>query len=729
MNTGFADIRFIDGTTEQELPYWIESSTAGSLATVWLKTGPTNTIYLYYGNSTATSSSNIISTFGSGIVGYWPFNETAGTVSGTTTDRSGFGNNATLSGFVSPAGVVSAGKYGNGLSVDGVNDFAKVTDTTGSVFDITDGITIETWYQYQKSPDWARIVSKSTTDGGQPWEMYGIWLDSTADVNPLNPQQRVYFGIGSVDSPPVTTTAPYYQTGAGPQLTPGQWYHIAGKYNSATGTMTIFVNGVEYGANTYPAKPKIIVNNGYLYIGGRGEGTANWNPGKGVVDEVRIYSRAFTAQEVASHYAAAQITAAFGSVESPACYSGSGTTWSSTYGVSPTILTPTPAAPGKPTLTRISEVEVKVDWTDTNADEIGFRVYRCNSGGTGCVPVGGDRPLTPLSYNDTTATPNAVNTYKVAAFKTATVPWEVPSVPSDPITMSIDRPIALSCTAVNTTRIDCSWTDKTASETGFKIYRCEGSACTPAAPAVGTPGPGTGVGTTITFPDTSVCTNKTYRYWITAYGTGWESSPSDIYTRATPAPVVPSGLTVTPIIATQMDLGWQDASTDLTGFIVKRCQGDGCTDYSERDRTSNKYYPDTTVSASTTYCYRIEPYKTATCSSGWDAFASSPVCKMSLPGAPAITSATADHPFKITLNWTDNSSDEDGFNIEAMAGSEWVQVGRVGPGVRTFLARRGIGAKKTYTYRIKATRGSDKSYSAPFSVTTPPYVTGEDTCE
>lgn len=65
----FGDVRFTtsDGTTL--LPYWLETntSTSGSLATFWVKVaadlGSNQTIYIYYGNSAATTTSNGTNTF------------------------------------------------------------------------------------------------------------------------------------------------------------------------------------------------------------------------------------------------------------------------------------------------------------------------------------------------------------------------------------------------------------------------------------------------------------------------------------------------------------------------------------------------------------------------------------------------------------------------------------------------------------------------------------------
>ena len=71
MNLDFSDIRFRDANGV-DLPYWIESYTAGSSATVWVKVtsipNGTSTIYMYYGNPHATSASSIAATMEHGIL-------------------------------------------------------------------------------------------------------------------------------------------------------------------------------------------------------------------------------------------------------------------------------------------------------------------------------------------------------------------------------------------------------------------------------------------------------------------------------------------------------------------------------------------------------------------------------------------------------------------------------------------------------------------------------------
>ena len=68
MNSDFSDMRFTDSSGTSSIPYWIESSTASVSATVWvnvpsLPASGNATIYMYYGNASATSSASGSSVF------------------------------------------------------------------------------------------------------------------------------------------------------------------------------------------------------------------------------------------------------------------------------------------------------------------------------------------------------------------------------------------------------------------------------------------------------------------------------------------------------------------------------------------------------------------------------------------------------------------------------------------------------------------------------------------
>jgi len=68
MNDDFSDLRLTDSDGQTSIPYWIESYVASDSATVWvnvpsISASSTKTIYMYYGNPSASSESNPDNTF------------------------------------------------------------------------------------------------------------------------------------------------------------------------------------------------------------------------------------------------------------------------------------------------------------------------------------------------------------------------------------------------------------------------------------------------------------------------------------------------------------------------------------------------------------------------------------------------------------------------------------------------------------------------------------------
>ncbi|NVN98889.1 MAG: DUF2341 domain-containing protein [Geobacteraceae bacterium] len=628
MKADFSDIRFWDRTAGVELPYWIASSTATS-ATVWFKSGANSAIDIYFGNASATSASSKESVIGSGLVGYWPFEETSGTITGTTADKSGSSLNGTLSGFTTGNGIVTGGINGNALKLNGA-PYINIADTTGSPLDITDQISIELWYKYEKSADWARIISKSTSDGNIPYEMYAIWLDATADATPTNPQQRVYFGFGSQDSPPANGSAPYYQTLTGPQLTPGQWYHLVARYDSTTGKESLFVNGVEYGLNTLAAKPKIITNNVPLYLGGRGTGYSNFNPLKGTIDEVRLYSRALTATEIASRYAATLPAASLGSKIAI------GATGTSVVG---NVITPSPANlllnsdfesgtsywNGYPNMSGIGaysspvfsgQYSMRIFTTLTaNSSKLFYQSLTNLAPGTNYLLKGYMNLALPLDANHAAfcyLTSWGVNWSSPSIWISGTdsrnnsgwVPFSVPitiplnnpggaitignvecgisrgaagstatnTVYFDAVQLVADQPTVLAATRASESEVKLSWNDPFTDETGMTIYRCQGSSC-----SFGTIPYKQLAASVQSYVDTGLIPGETYKYKVTAYKTAtcpWESNPSNTVSIAT-IQTAPT-LSATTLTATSVQLTWTDTANGETGYNIERCVGSSC---------------------------------------------------------------------------------------------------------------------------------------------------------
>lgn len=127
------------------------------------------------------------------------------------------------------------------------------------------------------------------------------------------------------------------------------------------------------------------------------------------------------------------------------------------------------------------------------------------------------------------------------------------------------------------------------------------------------------------------------------------------------APVAPIGLAATAVSGTQINLAWQDQSANETGFAVLRKAGVGGTYATVATLNPNTTsYSDSGLSPDTKYYYRVQALNFAANSAlSNESFATTPVPPLTPTGATAsyITQNS------LVLNWTDNSTNEDGYRI------------------------------------------------------------------
>jgi chitodextrinase len=203
---------------------------------------------------------------------------------------------------------------------------------------------------------------------------------------------------------------------------------------------------------------------------------------------------------------------------------------------------------------------------------------------------------------------------EVRVYNLALTPTEIQNDMVTPISQAVDTqpptaPSNLTGTANGPNQVNLSWTASTdnVGVTGYLLQRCLGSTCTSFSQIAAPTG--------TTYSDTSVAASTSYSYRVQATdAAGNLSAFSDVATVTTPAvpdttpPSTPTNLAATPISATQVNLSWT-ASTDnvgVTGYLLQRCLGSGCTTFSQIAAPSGTTYSDTSVAASTSYSYRVQ---------------------------------------------------------------------------------------------------------------------------
>ena len=124
----------------------------------------------------------------------------------------------------------------------------------------------------------------------------------------------------------------------------------------------------------------------------------------------------------------------------------------------------------------------------------------------------------------------------------------------------------------------------------------------------------------------------------------------------TQAPTAPSGLTATATSSTQIGLSWT-ASTDnvgVTGYLIERCQGSGCTTFTQIGTSVSTTFTDTGLTPSTTYSYRARATDAAGNLSTYSNVASTATqaADTQAPTAPTNLTATASTGSQINVSWT-----------------------------------------------------------------------------
>jgi hypothetical protein len=198
-----------------------------------------------------------------GLVAAYGFNETSGS---TVTDASSSNNTGIFDGGVARA---SNGKFGGALSFDGSG---RVTIPNDASLALTNGVTLEAWVNPSAvNSVWRDVVYKGNDN---------YYLMATSSRSP-----RPAAGVTRA-----STYSPVEAFGTS-TLPSNTWTHLAMTYDGTA--VRLYVNGTQ--VSSTPASGALLTSTQPLTIGGDpiyGQGF------EGLIDEVRVYDRALSANEI-----------------------------------------------------------------------------------------------------------------------------------------------------------------------------------------------------------------------------------------------------------------------------------------------------------------------------------------------------------------------------------------------------------------------------------------------
>ncbi|MBI4698972.1 MAG: fibronectin type III domain-containing protein [Nitrospirae bacterium] len=163
-------------------------------------------------------------------------------------------------------------------------------------------------------------------------------------------------------------------------------------------------------------------------------------------------------------------------------------------------------APSNLTVTATYQSQINLSWKDNSTDEIDFRIYGKIDGDDAYERIG------KVGANVTTYPHKSLQEYTTYYYRVRAYNGLVSSPYSNTVsaTTRLNKPTALTATAVSASRINLSWTDNSSKEAGFEIQGKRGSTGTYSA--IATVGPNVN-----SYANTGLVSKATYYYRVRAF--------------------------------------------------------------------------------------------------------------------------------------------------------------------------------------------------------------------
>lgn len=188
-------------------------------------------------------------------------------------------------------------------------------------------------------------------------------------------------------------------------------------------------------------------------------------------------------------------------------------------------------------------------------------------------------------------------------------------------------------------------------------------------------------------------------------------------------PAAPANLAAAAVSSTQINLSWTDSDATETGFKIERCTGVGCSDYSQIATVAAGVtsYSNTSLTASTSYSYRVLAYNTAGNSEYSNTASAVTQAPPSVPAGPTGLTARTVSRTQINLTWSDNAGNETGYYVERCRGTtctNFTRIATLGANATSYSST-GLSRNTAYRYRVAAYNAAGMStYSNIASATT-----------
>ncbi|MCS7213950.1 MAG: PQQ-binding-like beta-propeller repeat protein [Candidatus Calescibacterium sp.] len=313
-----------------------------------------------------------------------------------------------------------------------------------------------------------------------------------------------------------------------------------------------------------------------------------------------------------------------------------------------------------------TSTRIQIKWTDTFSSENGFEIWKQQVGlDTNFVL------LDTLAQNVTQyahqSLPEATTVfYRVRAFAGSDFSNYTTTVSA---TTFPREPTGLSAQTLSANSITLTWYDNSTKEQGFVVER------RPSSSSVWTTIHQVFTPNVTQYLNSGLSENTEFCYRVMSFihSGNLRSLPSNENCARTRLNT-PTGLVANAIGPNQIDLQWQDNSTQETSYeIWRKGQSDPdfvlITSVPGLSGTGVKTYSDTTVLSNTTYYYRVRATNTVPNWSEFSNVVSATTPTNPIPNPPSSLTTYTYSSTQINLTWQDNATNEVGFKVMRCVGS------------------------------------------------------------
>ncbi len=557
-----------------------------------------------------------------GLVGWWKFDEGSGT---SAADSSGSGNNGRL--INNP--LWATGKNGTAISLNGTTQLIRNTMTSGlPVFTMGGKASVAFWVK--GSPQDNKIIWAESSNSGSP--LYQIIADTTNCTGHASGKICIQIRTNTSNTILLQATAK--------TVLDNTWHHVVWVDNAGAAGTAVYVDGVK-DTNTFTYTPSGTLTSTTDCIGALCR-SSNSNFFSGSVDDVRVYNRVLSADEITTLYnndLSAVGTAPVSDTQTP-------TTPASPDPIIPILSDPTSTTQGNVTLVtpHLIVADPARNWYGGPNNQLGYDILNLaltRDGNTtdkvevqwssdGNVWIGNNNTYTPDIFISVPALPyNVKEFYRIRAKVAVSGSYQYSNWSNILPVVSLYPPNTFTAVAKNRTSVYLTWAyrgakDRSGQEyellpgSGYKIER----SIDPNFPASNTriitvsqpytliPNPNNNAKKLVVYTDNSVFTDETYYYRVHAFTTVGDGETSKVVSLAPnrlPDPVEYSATYMTADSSNAVAIPFNTNTRGQTGYRIDRSDDsvNWTTIKSSSSILSSNPYVDRGLISGKTYYYRV----------------------------------------------------------------------------------------------------------------------------